>query len=115
MAYGNRAYSEATYSGLGLNPNATVGVTGVSATGSVRDVAVAGESEHPVTSEPIAITLGTVSVEADAPVNVTSPQLSSTLNSVTVSEGTGVTVDLTGVTGSTALGTALAAIFIIVT
>ena len=64
MAYGNRAYSEATYSGLGLNPNATVGVTGVSATGSVRNVAVAGESEHPVTSEPIAITLGTVSAEA---------------------------------------------------
>ena len=82
--FGNRAYSEAILR-VRLNPNATVGVTGVSATGSVRNVAVAGESEHPVTSEPIAITLGTVSAEADASVNVTSPQLSSTLNSVTVS------------------------------
>ena len=84
MAYGNRAYSEVGYSALGLTPDATVGVTGVSATGSVRNVAVVGESEHPVTSEPMAITLGTVSVEADASVNVTSPQLSSTLDSVTV-------------------------------
>ena len=29
MAYGNRAYSEAGYSALGINPDATVGVTGV--------------------------------------------------------------------------------------
>ena len=84
MAYGNRAYSEVGYSALGLTPDVTVGVTGVSATGSVRNVAVEPEQRHPVTSEPMAITLGTVSVEADAPVNVTSPQLSSTLDSVSV-------------------------------
>ena len=66
------AHIRKLYSALGLTPDATVGVTGVSATGSVRDVAVVGEAEHPVTSEPMAITLGTVSVEADASVNVTS-------------------------------------------
>ena len=73
------------------------------------------EAEHPVTSEPMAITLGTVSVEADALVNVTSPQLSSTLDSVSVIEGTGVTVTLTGLAATTALGTAQAAIPITVT
>ena len=109
MAFSNTAFSETTFGGLGVTPDAIVVPTGLSATGSVSQPSVVGEGEFAVTGQAGTGQVGSVTVAAAADVSVTLAAMTGSLGDESVVEGTGVTVSATGLAGTATLGNEVAA------
>lgn len=114
MAYSNRSFSEAGFSDLGISPNVTVAVTGFSATASVNSVFILTDAGVGVNGNEGTVGQGSVTVTGAAVVSPTGVSVTGATGTLSVIEGTGITVSLTGAEGTGEVGDAVAGIFITV-